>query len=73
MAAGTPVIASDIPALREVTGGHAFHVDLYSVDGIANAMRNVTREHVDAARERARQFTWARCATLTREVYLCAR
>ncbi|HEX6099039.1 MAG TPA: glycosyltransferase family 1 protein [Thermoanaerobaculia bacterium] len=73
MAAGTPVIASDIPALREVTGGHAFHVDPRSVDDLARAMRNVTREHVDAARERARQFTWARCAELTREVYLCAR
>jgi glycosyltransferase involved in cell wall biosynthesis len=72
MAAGTPVIASDIPALREVTGGHAFHIDPYSVTAIAEAMRNVTREHVDAARERARQFTWARCATLTREAYLCA-
>lgn len=72
MAAGTPVIASDIPSLREVTGGHAFHVDPFSVSAIADAMRNVTREHVDAARERARQFTWARCATLTREVYLCA-
>lgn len=72
MAAGTPVIASDIPALREVTAGHALHVDPYSVDAIANAMRNVTREHVAAARERAKQFTWRRCAELTREVYLCA-
>jgi glycosyltransferase involved in cell wall biosynthesis len=72
MAAGTPVIASDIPALREVTGGHAFHVDPRSVDAIANARRNVTREHVDLARERARQFTWRRCAELTREAYLCA-
>ncbi len=73
MAAGTPVIASDIPALREVTGGHAFFVDPYSVESIAHAMRNVTREHVSAAREHARRFTWARCAELTREVYLCAR
>ena len=73
MAAGTPVIASDIPALREVTGGHAFHVDPRSVAQIAKAMRDVTREHVDAARERARQFTWRRCAELTREAYLCAR
>lgn len=72
MAAGTPVIASDIPALREVTGGHAFHVDPYSVDAVATAMRNVTREHVEPARERAKQFTWRRCAELTREAYLCA-
>ena len=73
MAAATPVIASDIPALREVTGGHAFFVDPHSVESIARAMQNVTREHVDAARERAKQFTWRRCAELTREVYLCAR
>ena len=72
MAAGTPVIASDIPALREVTGGHAFHVDPQSADAIADAMRNVTREHVAAARDRAAQFTWTRCAELTREAYRCA-
>ena len=72
MAAGTPVIASDIPALREVTEGHAFHVDPRSVDAIASAMRTVTREHVGAARARAAQFTWRRCAELTREVYRCA-
>jgi glycosyltransferase involved in cell wall biosynthesis len=73
MAAGTPVIAADIPSLREVTGGHAMHVDPRSVDAIAHAMQNVTREHRELARERARQFTWRRCAELTREVYLCAR
>lgn len=72
MAAGTPVIAADIPALREVTAGHAFHVDPYSVDAIATAMQNVTREHVESARERAKQFTWRRCAELTQEAYLCA-
>lgn len=72
MAAGTPVIASDIPSLREVTGGHATFVDPRSIDSIANALRHITREHVDAARERAREFTWSRCAELTREAYLCA-
>jgi glycosyltransferase involved in cell wall biosynthesis len=72
MAAGTPAIASDIPALREVTGGAAFFVDPRSTDSIARAMQNVTREHVDRARERAKQFTWRRCVELTREAYLCA-
>ena len=70
MAAGTPVIASDIPALVEVTGGAAFHVDSRSTDAIANAMQHVTRAHVETARARAAQFTWRRCAELTREVYL---
>ena len=72
MACGAPVIASDIPSLREVTGGAAFHVDPRSVDAIAHAMRNVTGEHVDRARERARLFTWRRCAELTRAVYRSA-
>lgn len=69
MAAGTPVIASDIEALVEVTGGAAFHVDPRSVEAIADAMRNVTRGHVESARARAAQFTWRRCAELTREAY----
>jgi len=69
MAAGTPVIASDIPALVEVTGGAAFPVDPRSSEAIAKAMQRVTREHVERARARAAQFTWRRCAELTREVY----
>ena len=72
MAAGTPVIASDIPALVEVTGGEAFYIDPRSTQAMANAMQNVTREHVERARARAAQFTWRRCAELTREVYRCA-
>ncbi len=72
MAAGTPVIAADIAALVEVTGGAAFHVNPRSVQAIADAMRNVTREHVESGRARAARFTWSRCAELTREVYLHA-
>jgi glycosyltransferase involved in cell wall biosynthesis len=73
MASGTPVIAADIPSLREVTGGAAIHVDPRSVPALANAMQNVAREQVDRARARAAQFTWRRCAELTQEAYLCAR
>lgn len=73
MACGTPVIAADIPSLREVTGGAAVHVDPHSVEELVNAMRNVTREHTGKARERARTFTWRRCAELTRDVYRAAR
>ena len=72
MAAGTPVIAADIPSLREITGGHATFVDPRSIDSIAHALRNPAGEHVEAARARAREFTWTRCAQLTREAYLCA-
>ena len=69
MAAKTPVIASHIPALVEITGGAAFFVDPRSTDSIAHAMQNVTREHIARASARAAQFTWRRCAELTREVY----
>ncbi|HEV7239978.1 MAG TPA: glycosyltransferase family 1 protein [Thermoanaerobaculia bacterium] len=72
MAAGTPVIASDIPALVEVSGGAAFLVDPRSTESIASAMKNVTRQHVDRARARAAEFTWRRCAELTLGVYRCA-
>lgn len=73
MASRTPVIAADIPALREVTGGAAFLVNPRSTDAIAHALKNITREHVERGRARAAQFTWSRCAKLTREAYLCAR
>lgn len=69
MACGTPVIAADIPSLREVTGGAAMFVHPRDAHSIAEAMQNVTDAHVEAARARARQFTWRRCAELTRDVY----
>jgi glycosyltransferase involved in cell wall biosynthesis len=70
MACGTPVIASDIPALREVAGDAALLTDDY-----AGAMRRVLgdaalREALaQRGRARAARFTWRRCAELTREVY----
>jgi len=75
MSCGTPVIASNIPALVEVTGDAAVHVDPKSVEGIAGAMRRVAAD--TALRkslgrrgiERARQFTWRRCAEETVRVY----
>jgi glycosyltransferase involved in cell wall biosynthesis len=73
MACGTPVIAADIPSLREVTGGAAVHVDPHSVDELTKAMANVTRQHAEKARQRARTFTWRRCAELTRDVYRAVR
>ncbi|HUR82108.1 MAG TPA: glycosyltransferase family 1 protein, partial [Thermoanaerobaculia bacterium] len=70
MACGTPVIASDIPSLREVSGGAALHTNDF-----AAAMRRVINDETLRAelsakgRERARRFTWRRCAELTAEAY----
>jgi glycosyltransferase involved in cell wall biosynthesis len=76
MASGTAVITSNAPALVEVTGDAALHIDANSIDAIADAM---TRVMVDTtfrawmiARglDRAKTFTWRRCADLTREIYI---
>ncbi|HVS33404.1 MAG TPA: glycosyltransferase family 1 protein [Thermoanaerobaculia bacterium] len=79
MASGTAVITSTHPALVEVTGDAALHVDVESAGALAAAMRELmddsTRRDALAQRgmERAKEFTWKRCAELTRQVYLAAR
>lgn len=72
MACGTPVITSHAAALIEITGDAALHVDDSS---LADAMLRVARDEslrasmIAKGLERARFFTWKRCATLTRDVY----
>ena len=41
MACGAPVLASSDPALREVAGGAALHVDPYDVDAIEEALSTI--------------------------------
>ena len=75
MAAGTAVITSEAPALVEVTADAALHVDARSPSALAEAMLSVANDDALRARliaagaQRARHFTWARCAAATREVY----
>jgi len=74
MASGTPVIASDIPALSEVLGGAGLEVPL-DVAALAKALRRVATEPglraELAARgvERARAFSWDESARLHLETY----
>ncbi len=74
LATGTPVIASDVPALVEVTGGAALHVPL-DRERLARALERFVREpslaRELAARglERARDFSWDRSAHLHLELY----
>ena len=73
-ACGTPVVASDIPALREVLCGAALHVPL-RIDALSRALERITtdRELTDELRargpERARQHSWDRSARLHLELY----
>lgn len=74
MACGCPVIASDTPALVEVSGGAALHARAGSVPATAAAIRelhdDVQRRELSArGLERAGDFDWDRCATQTLEVY----
>jgi glycosyltransferase involved in cell wall biosynthesis len=75
MACGTAVITSNAPALVEITGDAALHVDAHDANALAGAMIRIVND--DALRgelasrgiARARQFTWRACAETTREAY----
>ena len=70
MACGTPVVAVDEPALREVAGDAAVFVDEAGLaEGIARALAERARL-VPAGLERARRFGWRATAEATLRVYL---
>lgn len=68
MACGVPVIASDIPALREVTGNAGFLVPTDDVDAWARELTTVAtspflrQQHVQRGLARAQAFSWERAA-----------
>ncbi|MHB0875454.1 MAG: glycosyltransferase family 4 protein [Anaerolineae bacterium] len=68
MACGTPVLVSRNSSLPEIAGDCGVLVDPYSVESIADGIRGLYQDRERAlamalrARERARQFTWERCA-----------
>jgi glycosyltransferase involved in cell wall biosynthesis len=72
MQCGATVITSRDPAILEVAGGAAVHVDATDVRALAEAMRArpVMR---DKALARAALFSWSITARRTREVYDAAR
>ena len=68
MAAGTPVITSDVSALPEVAGGAAILIDPRSEKDLRDAMQNLLtspsrREQLaELGRANARRFSWTECA-----------
>jgi glycosyltransferase involved in cell wall biosynthesis len=72
MQCGASVITSRDPAIMEVSGGAAVHVEATDVRALAEAMRArpVLREE---SLQRAAQFSWSATAQKTREVYDAAR
>ena len=75
MACGVPVIVSNRASLPEVVGDAGILVDAMDADSIALRMRQLIedadlhRAHAEAGVQRARQFTWRRCALQTTAVY----
>jgi glycosyltransferase involved in cell wall biosynthesis len=71
MACGCPVLASDIPALRERCGDAALFCDPHDVESITSGLERLMddetlRSRLEAlGRQRAAMFTWERCARET--------
>lgn len=75
MAIGTPVAASDIPALREVGGGAALWFSPDNPDELAGMIERVAADArlradtIERGRARAAAFTWPAAAAATIDVY----
>ena len=75
MACGAAVVAGRIPAVAEVTGGAALLVPPEDASGMARALTSLLddegeRERLSRlGRARAAEFSWARAARMTLDVY----
>ncbi|HEV8207188.1 MAG TPA: glycosyltransferase family 1 protein [Acidimicrobiia bacterium] len=76
MAQETPVIAADIPALREIASGAAVLRSPDDPDAWVAALDNLLHDAAElarlgnAGRARAQGYSWTRCAEETRAIYL---
>jgi glycosyltransferase involved in cell wall biosynthesis len=67
-ASGVPVVCSNVTSLPEVAGDAALQVDPTDVAGLASAMEALVSDDAlaqrmrERGRDRAREFTWDRCA-----------
>jgi glycosyltransferase involved in cell wall biosynthesis len=75
MACGVPVVVSNTTSLPEVVGESGLAVEPTDIDAITAALRKLLNEPAfattlkEAGVERARTFSWERCARETLEVY----
>lgn len=71
MATGVPVLASNIPALREVGGEAAYFIDPNSPEKIAEGIykilsaENLKKDLIKNGLEQAQKFSWEKCARET--------
>ena len=75
MAAGTPVITSNISSLPEVTGNTALLVNPHDIDEIAKAIEEVMsnkkleEEMIRKGLEQAKKFTWKNSVKKLEKIY----
>jgi glycosyltransferase involved in cell wall biosynthesis len=75
MAAGCPVVTSTTFSMPEIAGDAALLVDPYDVEALISVThrlltnRSLREEMVGLGRQRARRFSWNRCADETVAVY----
>jgi glycosyltransferase involved in cell wall biosynthesis len=74
LACGLPIVASDLPALREVAGTQVRFVPPDRIDDIGEALQALHRAQpdttaIESRRRHARTFTWSECARRTLDVY----
>jgi glycosyltransferase involved in cell wall biosynthesis len=75
MACGTPVIASDIPALREIGGEAAHFVNQNSPEEIAEGIykvltdENLKNDLREGGLEQVKKFSWEKCVRETMKIF----
>ncbi len=75
MASGIPVIASDIPPLKEILGDAAFFIDPYDPKNIAEGLRNVLENMqlrgylIKKGFNKSKGYSWQEVAKKTIKVY----
>ncbi|MDO5031018.1 glycosyltransferase [Corynebacterium sp.] len=72
MALGVPVVASDLPALREVTQEREYYFEPGSIDSFADCVAAALSENPDERnnrREAVKTKTWQKAARKTRVIY----
>ena len=74
-ASNTPVLTSNVKALPEIASNAAYLIDPYSINDITRGLHTILtspslqQELVQKGLERARAFSWEKCATDTLKIY----
>jgi glycosyltransferase involved in cell wall biosynthesis len=75
MSAGTPVIASEIPAYKEIAGDSAWLFNPSDSDSLAEKIYDVCtqdelrRRLIDSGKKKAKEFSWKQSAEKTLAIY----